>query len=140
MWLLVFLALWAGKRALALRTLRKMKKLSEPDTGTAAALTDSLCREMGVRRRIRVFRSHLAGSPFLAGYFRPVIFLPPDMQDEWELTSVLRHEIRHWKGGDLWWREAVRLLVAAANLAIACWIPLRIIRDWSVYETLYKEK
>lgn len=122
MWLLVFLVLWAGKRALALGTLRKMKKLSEPDTGTAAALTDRLCREMGVRRRIRVFRSHLAGSPFLTGYFRPVIFLPPDMQDEWELTSVLRHEIRHWKGGDLWWREAVRLLCCLQWFHPAAWI------------------
>ena len=122
MWLLVFLVLWAGKRALALGTLRKMKKLSEPDTGTAAALTDRLCREMGVRRSIRVFRSHLAGSPFLAGYFRPVIFLPPDIQDEWELTSVLRHEIRHWKGGDLWWREAVRLLCCLQWFHPAAWI------------------
>lgn len=122
MWLLVFLVLWAGKRALALGTLWKMKKLSEPDTGTAAALTDRLCREMGVRRRIRVFRSHLAGSPFLTGYFRPVIFLPPDMQDEWELTSVLRHEIRHWKGGDLWWREAVRLLCCLQWFHPAAWI------------------
>ena len=121
-WLLVFLVLWAGKRALALGTLRKMKKLSEPDTGTAAALTDRLCRQMGVRRRIRVFRSHLAGSPFLAGYFRPVIFLPPDMRDEWELTSVLRHEIRHWKGGDLWWREAVRLLCCLQWFHPAAWI------------------
>lgn len=109
-WFLVFLALWAGTRALALGTLRKMKKLSEPDTGTAAALTDRLCREMGVRRGIRVFRTGLAVSPFLTGHFRPVIFLPQDMQDEWELTSVLCHEIGHWKGGDLWWREAVRLL------------------------------
>lgn len=121
-WLLVFLVLWAGKRALALGTLRKMKKFSEPDTGTAAALTDRLCREMGVRRSIRVFQSHLAGSPFLAGYFRPVIFLPPDMQDEWELTSVLRHEIRHWKGGDLWWREAVRLLCCLQWFHPAAWI------------------
>ena len=121
-WLLVFLVLWAGKRALALGTLRKMKKLSEPDTGTAAALTDRLCREMGVRRSIRVFRFHLAGSPFLAGYFRPVIFLPSDMQDEWELTSVLRHEIRHWKGGDLWWREAVRLLCCLQWFHPAAWI------------------
>ncbi|HIS27434.1 MAG TPA: M56 family metallopeptidase [Candidatus Pullilachnospira intestinigallinarum] len=124
-WLLVFLVLWAGKRALALGTLRKMKRLSEPDTGTAAALTDRLCREMGVRRSIRVFRSHLAGSPFLAGYFRPVIFLPPDMQHEWELTSVLRHEIRHWKGGDLWWREAVRLLCCLQWFHPAAWIFLR---------------
>lgn len=122
MWLLVFLVLWAGKRALALGTLRKMKKLSVPDTGTAAALTDRLCREMGVRRSIRVFRSHLAGSPFLTGYFRPVIFLPPDMQDEWELTSVLRHEIRHWKGGDLWWREAVRLLCCLQWFHPVAWI------------------
>ena len=121
-WLLVFLVLWAGKRALALGTLRKMKKLSEPDTGTVAALTDRICREMGVRRSIRVFRSHLAGSPFLAGYFRPVIFLPPDMQHEWELTSVLRHEIRHWKGGDLWWREAVRLLCCLQWFHPTAWI------------------
>ena len=39
-----------------------------------------------------------------------------------------------------WMQAAGGLLVAAVNLAIACWIPLRIIRDRSVYETLYKEK
>ena len=121
-WLLVFLVLWAGKRALALRTLWKMEKLSEPDTSTAAALTDRLCREMGVRRRIRVFRSRAAVSPFLIGHFRPVIVLPLSMQNEWELASVLRHEIRHWKGGDLWWREAVWLLVCLQWFHPAAWI------------------
>lgn len=53
--------------------------------------------------------------PFVAGMFRPTIFLPAQLDsgmDEETVAVILRHEVAHIANGDLRWNFAQRLLCA----------------------------
>ncbi|MBQ2724680.1 MAG: M56 family metallopeptidase [Clostridia bacterium] len=60
------------------------------------------CRECGVRKRPGLYASVRVSSPILFGYFRPCILLPMNVQDPEKASGILRHELTHWKRGDLW--------------------------------------
>ena len=60
------------------------------------------CSECGVRKRPGLYASVKVSSPILFGYFRPCILLPMNVQDPEKASGILRHELIHWKRGDLW--------------------------------------
>lgn len=61
--------------------------------------------------RVRVSRE--VSVPMVAGFFRPVIYLPPlDISDS-ELAWILRHERQHIRNGDNWLKLFYMLLRAA---------------------------
>lgn len=57
-------------------------------------------RGLGVKYPVLI--SKQASSPYTAGFFRPVIYLPEVelLQSEWEY--ILKHEIQHIKAHDVW--------------------------------------
>lgn len=62
---------------------------------------DEVKRELKIRRRIRIRVSSDASSPMLVGTIFPVIYIPSvDMDAETE-KMVFRHELNHYKHGDL---------------------------------------
>jgi beta-lactamase regulating signal transducer with metallopeptidase domain len=96
----IFLSLrlaWLGVRVSALR-----RSGTQPDT-LILALANAMARRMGMRRAVRVLVSALPDGPGVAGWIRPVIFLPaatilnlaPD-----QLEAILAHEIAHLRRYD----------------------------------------
>lgn len=75
------------------------------------ALRRSLCRadlfecrvfrQMGAPERLRLCRSAAVGTPMLLGLWRPVLVLPDRDCSENMLKNIFRHELTHYRRGDL---------------------------------------
>lgn len=62
---------------------------------------DEIKFELNINRRIRVRLSRSSDSPMLVGVFFPVIYVPSGMIDENALRMIFRHELTHYRRGDL---------------------------------------
>lgn len=72
------------------------------------------------------------GSPCVAGFFHPLIVVPGYLMEggkERELRWALRHELRHWRGGDSRWTTLLELI-----RAIHWWNPIvhLLISRWKI--------
>ena len=75
------------------------------------ALRRSLCRaslserqqfsRLGAPRRLRLFRSAAVGTPLLLGLLHPVLVLPDREYSDEMLSNIFRHELTHYRRGDL---------------------------------------
>ena len=101
------LAVWGAGAALMLcRTLvsyaafrHQLKAQSEPVE--VCALLEVCRAEVGVRQRVRLYRTGLVRAPALAGLVRPVILLPWGDFSADDLRAALLHELHHLKSRDL---------------------------------------
>ena len=87
------------------------------ETGQAAE-RDTLRRvfedqkqSLGIRRDIPLVVTPAADCPMLAGFLRPALYLPDEALSEQEAMFIFRHELTHYKRGDLW----LKLLLTAAR-------------------------
>lgn len=69
-------------------------------------------REMNIRRPVALKTCAGVTSPMMFGFLSPVVLLPEVEIPVKELEWVLRHELTHFRRGDLWWRAAVMLSLA----------------------------
>ena len=90
---LAFLAWHIGGYLLFRKRVRRCSTVLEPCGGVA------------------VWRCALVEGPMLIGFFRPVVVLPDEVYTEREREAILRHELAHFRRGDLWYK----LLLVAAN-------------------------
>ena len=67
----------------------------------AAPLECQLFRQMGGPKRLRLCRSAAVGTPMLLGLWRPVLVLPEREYSEEMLKNIFRHELTHYRRGDL---------------------------------------
>ena len=85
----------------------------------------------GVPKRLRVCKTSAAVSPMVMGMIRPTLILPETALTESRLPYVLRHELVHYRRGDILWRWLAVLAasihwfnpvvyVAAAQMQEAC--------------------
>lgn len=70
-----------------------------------------LLEELHIKREIPVREYPGAVSPMIAGFFKPVLVLPPEQYGEEELYFILKHELIHFKRRDVWFK----LLLMLAN-------------------------
>lgn len=101
-------------------------------------------RELKIQRNVTVVSFSEAGSPMLIGYLRPILIVNHDVSDnlfktgsfsERELYFILKHELVHYKRGDLyakflfmtvcalhWFNPLVRLMQrsAAITMELSC--------------------
>ena len=104
-WIAIAWAAVAG--ALLLRSLIaavRVHLLLRRRQATAVDDVDVLCREMGVRRAVRVVESHLVDAPALHGLFRPTLLLPARFTESFgrdELRHVVLHELWHLRRLDV---------------------------------------
>lgn len=87
------------------------------ETGQAAE-RDTLRRvfedqkqSLGIRRDIPLVVTPAADCPMLAGFLKPTLYLPDEALSEQEAMFIFRHELTHYKRGDLW----LKLLLTAAK-------------------------
>lgn len=69
---------------------------------------------MGIRRRIPVCRGERL-TPAIGGFFRTRLYLGTEPLEEEELRIIFRHELYHYRHGDIWIRRLLLLL------RIFCW-------------------
>lgn len=116
-WLLGVVIL-LGRMALALLRLRALRcSLAPLAEGNIAALAAEIAREIGLRRRVRLFLAEEGTSvaaPLTWGFHRPLLILPSDAA-EWpaeRLRAALLHEIAHIQRGD--WQAQMLASVACS--------------------------
>lgn len=84
---------------------------SHPAPASKRGLLEELCREFGIRRKIklRVFMGDM--SPFITGMLFNTVYVPHNADDE-TLRLVLRHELVHCKRFDLLYKGLLELAAA----------------------------
>ncbi|MBQ7499833.1 MAG: hypothetical protein IJT91_02960, partial [Clostridia bacterium] len=84
------------------RIMRRLKKyLRTPDEYAFSAYS-SVCREMGIKRPPLLMIGGKHQSPMLCGFFRKYIVLPNTPLSQVDLDGILRHELTHYKRGDVY--------------------------------------
>lgn len=116
--LIVMGALWTlGLAAMSFRTflawrqtrdrVRRSRPCGTPSVASAYQLACERTGARAVRSRMPELRwSDEIESPLLSGGWRPVLLMPrgrTDAMDADELDMALRHELAHFRRGDLWW-------------------------------------
>lgn len=77
---------------------------------TLRAVFEEQKRSLGIARDIPLRVSPAADCPMLVGFIKPTLYLPDEALDASDAAFIFRHELTHYKRGDLWLKLA---LVAA---------------------------
>lgn len=60
--------------------------------------------KLRISAEVPVRVSNLADTPMLTGLFHPIILLPDNEYSETELHFIFRHELIHYRRGDIWYQ------------------------------------
>ena len=96
--------------------------------GTAVMLIYALISFLLLKRKVRTavdLRGRIkecdeAGSPFILGIFRPVIYVPSGINEK-TLELVIAHEEAHLKRHDHWWKPLGFMLLSVYWFNPLCW-------------------
>lgn len=69
------------------------------------------CADLVIDREIPLRVSSAADCPMLAGFIHPTLYLPDERISRTDAAFIFRHELTHYKHGDLW----IKLLLLAAR-------------------------
>lgn len=107
------MAVFAGWQAFAYWKFAYLLRLSATpaERDTLRRVFAEQKQSLGVRRDIPLVVTPAADCPMLAGFLRPVLYLPDEALSEQEAMFIFRHELTHYKRGDLW----LKLLLTAAK-------------------------
>lgn len=88
-----------------------LEKSSHPaQRDTLLTVFEEQKRVLGITRDIPLRVTQAADCPMLAGFLCPALYLPDEALSEQDAAFIFRHELTHYKRGDLWLKLA---LVAA---------------------------
>lgn len=76
-------------------------------------LFECIKKEMNVPEKVKIYENRLIKSPMMVGFGKPRVLLPSEALLPEEYEFVLRHELTHYKRGDLWYKM---LLMLAASV------------------------
>ena len=116
----LLLGLWLlGAAACALRQgighadlMHSLKRTAQPAVREdLEAVLREQCAELGIDREIPLYVTPAADCPMLAGFFRPALYLPDENLSRLDAAFIFRHELTHYKHGDLW----LKLLLVLAK-------------------------
>lgn len=108
-WALTVVGIWAAGVALltvwgAVRTLRMHRALRRLPASQAPWLMTAVrqaARCLGLKRLPRIHQTPALASPFVAGLWRPCVYLPATLRQA-DAHHVLLHELAHIQRRDLW--------------------------------------
>lgn len=63
-----------------------------------------LCKELQINRSIHLNVCKKVTSPLAMGFIKPIILLPEKVYGDKEIYLILKHELIHYKRGDLWYK------------------------------------
>lgn len=116
----ILLTLWlAGVIAYVLwqgigyyRLIRSLKGTSQPvERADLHTILQEQCADLVIDREIPLRVSAAADCPMLAGFIHPTLYLPDERISRTDAAFIFRHELTHYKHGDLW----LKLLLLAAR-------------------------
>ena len=116
----ILLALWlAGVISCILwqgigyyRLIRSLKGKSQPvECADLHTILREQCAYLAIDREIPLRVSAAADCPMLAGFVHPTLYLPDERISRTDAVFIFRHELTHYKHGDLW----LKLLLLAAR-------------------------
>lgn len=97
--------------AMLCRQNRTVQRTCVPQDGEIPRFCRFVAREMGISRAGAVCISPAFEVPMMAGFLRPNILLPQDVEHlSEELRLILCHEYTHFRRGDLWIKLGMELL------------------------------
>lgn len=107
------MAVFAGWQVLMYCSFAYLLRSSDASVGrnTLRRVFEEQKRSLGIARDIPLLVSPAADCPMLAGFIRPALYLPDENLSEQEAVFIFRHELVHYKRGDLW----LKLLLTAAK-------------------------
>ncbi len=83
------------------------------------SIYDTVCRELNIKKAPPLYMGRADVSPMVYGFFNPKVVLPKVEMSAQSMTYILRHELTHYKRGDLWFK-----LLAMLGNAIHWFNPL----------------
>lgn len=116
----ILLTLWlAGVIACVLwqgigyyRLIRSLKGTSQPvERADLHTILQEQCADLVIDREIPLRVPSAADCPMLAGFIHPTLYLPDERISRTDAAFIFRHELTHYKHGDLW----LKLLLLAAR-------------------------
>ena len=116
----ILLTLWlAGVIACVLwqgigyyRLIRSLKgKSRSVERADLHTILQEQCTDLVIDREIPLRVSSAADCPMLAGFIHPTLYLPDERISRTDAAFIFRHELTHYKHGDLW----LKLLLLAAR-------------------------
>ena len=116
----ILLTLWlAGVIACVLwqgigyyRLIRSLKDKSRSvERADLHTILQEQCADLVIDREIPLRVSAAADCPMLAGFIHPTLYLPDEHISRTDAVFIFRHELTHYKHGDLW----LKLLLLAAR-------------------------
>lgn len=116
----ILLTLWlAGVIACVLwqgigyyRLIRSLKGTSRSvERADLHTILQEQCADLVIDREIPLQVSSAADCPMLAGFIHPTLYLPDERISRTDAAFIFRHELTHYKHGDLW----LKLLLLAAR-------------------------
>ena len=116
----ILLALWlVGVIACVLwqgigyyRLIRSLKGKSQSvERAELHTILQEQCADLAIAREIPLRVSAAADCPMLAGFVHPTLYLPDERISRTDAAFIFRHELTHYKHGDLW----LKLLLLAAR-------------------------
>ena len=116
----ILLTLWlAGVIACVLwqgigyyRLIRSLKGKSQSvERADLHTILQEQCADLVIDREIPLQVSAAADCPMLAGFIHPTLYLPDERISRTDAAFIFRHELTHYKHGDLW----LKLLLLAAR-------------------------
>ena len=75
------------------------------------SIYDTVCRELNIKKAPPLYMGRADVSPMVYGFFNPKVVLPSAEMSAQSTAYILRHELTHYKRGDLWFK----LLAMLAN-------------------------
>ncbi|MBP2111210.1 M56 family metallopeptidase [Paenibacillus silagei] len=103
----IIFAAWQGYAYRRFTRVLKRNRTMVPENSEPAKMLRSIKEELGLTCSVKLAYSSVARSPFLAGLWRPSIYLPIQSHANLDMEMVLRHELVHLKRKDLWIKAAL---------------------------------
>ena len=108
-WLLG-MCLFFGRIGISYLVFRKQaKRWSLPADNMTQQILQQVQQQYGIRRKIRLQRNNKINSPMLYGIIKPSILLPDEKYSPQEYQYIFRHELSHYRHGDIWNSYAMNL-------------------------------
>ena len=85
-----------------IRYMRLVRRWRAAPLGSTQEAYDLVCREMGIARAPHLYVCRAVDTPLLAGVLHPCVLLPDENLNPPELHLIFRHELTHFRRGDLW--------------------------------------
>lgn len=94
------------------RLIRSLKGTSRSvERADLHTILQEQCADLIIDREIPLRVSSAADCPMLAGFIHPTLYLPDERISRTDAAFIFRHELTHYKHGDLW----LKLLLLAAR-------------------------